>query len=59
MGVTYTKKEWKPLHPGLNPDEKAILEKVRDRAYSLDMCLFNVPLIGRFGYSSIIGLIPA
>ncbi|ERF71737.1 hypothetical protein EPUS_05609 [Endocarpon pusillum Z07020] len=23
------------------------------------MCLFNVPLIGRFGYSSIIGLIPA
>lgn len=59
MGVNYTKKQKKALHPGLNAEEVKLLTKVKRRAYRLDMALFNVPCIGRFGWSSVIGLIPA
>jgi hypothetical protein len=59
MGVNYTKKQRKPLHPDLTPEEVQILTKAKRRAYRLDMALFSIPGIGRFGWSSVIGLIPA
>jgi Domain of unknown function (DUF4112) len=59
MGVSYTKKQQKSFHPDLNAEEVELLTKVRRRAYRLDMALFNIPGIGRFGWSSVIGIIPA
>jgi hypothetical protein len=57
LGVSYMKKQFKPLHPGLTPDESEILTKVRDRAYKLDM-YFNFCGLGRYGWSAVVGLIP-
>lgn len=59
MGMSHTKKQPKPFHADLTADEVRVLAKVRRRAYRLDMALFNIPGIGRFGWSSVIGLIPA
>ncbi len=57
MGVSYLKKVDKPLDPHLTSEEKEILLKVRRRAKRYDEAL-NIPHIGRFGWSSVIGLIP-
>jgi hypothetical protein len=51
-------KKFKKQIPAYIPDhDAAILAKVRKRAYKLDMALFNF-LGVRFGWSSVIGLIP-
>jgi Domain of unknown function (DUF4112) len=47
----------KDLPAGLTADEARILAKVKRRAYRLDMA-FNIPYLGRFGWSSVLGLIP-
>jgi hypothetical protein len=57
-GIRRKKKQLKTLHPGLHEEERKILTKVRRRAYRLDMGLFSLPLVGKFGWSSVIGLIP-
>ena len=45
--------------PDYIPEHDAvILAKMRSRAYKLDMCLFNLMGI-RFGWSSVVGIIPA
>ncbi|OCK82612.1 hypothetical protein K432DRAFT_380285 [Lepidopterella palustris CBS 459.81] len=52
-------KKVKKQIPDYIPEHDAkILAKMRSRAYKLDMCLFNFMGI-RFGWSSVIGLIPA
>jgi hypothetical protein len=51
-------KKYKKQIPAYIPDhDAAILAKVRKRAYKLDMALFNFMGV-RFGWSSVIGLIP-
>ncbi|KAF2666707.1 hypothetical protein BT63DRAFT_316225 [Microthyrium microscopicum] len=51
-------KKHKKLIPAYIPEQDAlILAKVRKRAYRLDMALFNFMGI-RFGWSSVIGLVP-
>jgi hypothetical protein len=52
-------KKVKKQIPAYIPEHDAnILAKARKRAYKLDLCLFN--LLGfRFGWSSVIGLVPA
>ncbi|UKZ78197.1 hypothetical protein TrVFT333_005932 [Trichoderma virens FT-333] len=52
------KKRKKALPPGISEHDGQVLTKVKRRAYRLDMCLFNFLGI-RFGWSSVIGLIPA
>ncbi|KAH6604032.1 hypothetical protein Trco_007478 [Trichoderma cornu-damae] len=51
-------KRKKALPPGISEHDGQVLTKVKRRAYRLDMCLFNFLGI-RFGWSSVIGLIPA
>ena len=52
-------KKVKKQVPDYIPEHDAvILAKMRSRAYKLDMCLFNFLGI-RFGWSSVIGLLPA
>ena len=52
-------KKVKKQIPAYIPSHDAdILAKARKRAYKLDFCLFNF-LGFRFGWSSVIGLIPA
>lgn len=52
------KKRRKALPPGISEHDAKILTKVKRRAYRLDMSLFNCCGI-RFGWSSVIGIIPA
>ncbi|KAL7928914.1 hypothetical protein V8C35DRAFT_316841 [Trichoderma chlorosporum] len=52
------KKRKKALPPGISDHDGQVLTKVKRRAYRLDMSLFNFLGI-RFGWSSVIGLIPA
>lgn len=52
-----TKRQKRPLPNGLSRKDQMILEKVRKRAYKLDMSLFNCCGI-RFGWSSVVGLFP-
>ncbi|KAI9777837.1 MAG: hypothetical protein M1839_008514 [Geoglossum umbratile] len=52
------KKLPKAIPPGISDHDAQILTKVKRRAYRLDMCLFNFLGI-RFGWSSVIGLVPA
>ena len=59
MGISYKKKHRRSLHPDLTPEEVKILTKAKRRAYRLDMALFSIPGIGRFGWGSVIGLVPA
>lgn len=58
LGFKTTKKRKKALPPGLTAQEEKILNKVKKRAYRLDLCLFSLCGL-RFGWSSIIGLVPA
>ena len=58
MGMNFTKKRKRAPPPGLNPNEAKVLKAVRKRAYALDMSLFNLCGL-RFGWSSVIGLVPA
>lgn len=58
LGIKTTKKRKRALPPGLTPQEEKILNKAKKRAYRLDLCLFSLCGI-RFGWSSVIGLIPA
>lgn len=51
------KKRRKALPPGISEHDGKVLTKVKRRAYRLDMSLFNCCGI-RFGWSSVIGLIP-
>ncbi|KOS19088.1 putative membrane protein [Escovopsis weberi] len=52
------KKRKKALPPGISEHDGKVLTKVKRRAYRLDMSLFNFLGI-RFGWSSVLGLIPA
>lgn len=58
LGIKTTKKRKKALPPGLTPQEEKILNKVKKRAYRLDLCLFSLCGL-KFGWSSVIGIIPA
>jgi len=52
-------KKVKKQVPDYIPEHDAvILAKMRSRSYKLDMCLFNLMGI-RFGWSSVVGIIPA
>lgn len=53
-----TKKRPKALPPGISEHDGRVLTKVKRRAYRLDMSLFSCFGI-RFGWSSVIGIIPA
>ncbi|KAF4551217.1 Hypothetical protein D9617_14g076740 [Elsinoe fawcettii] len=56
---TGKEKKMKKQVPDYIPDHDAlILAKMRNRSYKLDMCLFEIAGV-RFGWSSVIGLIPA
>lgn len=52
------KKRKKALPPGISDHDAKVLTKVKRRAYRLDLSLFNCCGI-RFGWSSVIGLVPA
>ncbi|KAJ4116232.1 hypothetical protein NW768_011021 [Fusarium equiseti] len=52
------KKRKKALPPGITDHDAKILNKVKRRAYRLDLCLFSCFGI-RFGWGSVIGLVPA
>ncbi|OJJ50988.1 hypothetical protein ASPZODRAFT_126969 [Penicilliopsis zonata CBS 506.65] len=52
-----TRKRRKAIPPGLSENDAKVLTKVKRRAYRLDLCLFSLCGI-RFGYGSVIGLIP-
>lgn len=56
--TTKTKKRRKALPPGISEHDAMVLTKVKRRAYRLDMSLFSCFGI-RFGWSSVIGIIPA
>lgn len=56
--VTYKRKGKKPIPSGLSNNDAQVLKGVRSRAYHLDMSLFSFCGI-RFGWSSVIGLVPA
>ncbi|RAL64904.1 hypothetical protein DID88_001498 [Monilinia fructigena] len=53
-----TQKRRKAIPAGISDKDAKILTKVKRRAYRLDMSLFNCCGI-RFGWSSVIGLVPA
>ncbi|KAG9243504.1 hypothetical protein BJ878DRAFT_423489 [Calycina marina] len=55
---TKTVKRRKALPAGLSQHDERILTKVKRRAYRLDMSLFSF-FGARFGWSSVIGIIPA
>ncbi|KAJ9602881.1 hypothetical protein H2200_012661 [Cladophialophora chaetospira] len=58
-GLYKTKKKTKrALPPGLTPEEEKILTKAKRRAYRVDLSLGSF-LGTRFGWGSVIGLIPA
>jgi hypothetical protein len=52
------KKRKKALPPGITDNDAKVLTKVKRRAYRLDLCLFSCFGI-RFGWGSVIGLVPA
>ncbi|KAF2204139.1 hypothetical protein GQ43DRAFT_410110 [Delitschia confertaspora ATCC 74209] len=52
------KKVKKQIPAYIPPEDAEILAYARRRAYKLDMCLFNIGGL-RFGWSSVIGIIPA
>ena len=52
------KRQRKALPPGISEHDGQVLTKVKRRAYRLDMSLCNFMGI-RFGWSSVIGIIPA
>ncbi|KAF6814390.1 ph domain-containing protein [Colletotrichum sojae] len=52
------KKRRKALPPGISAKDGEVLTKVKRRAYRLDMSLFSCCGI-RFGWGSVIGLVPA
>ncbi|KAF9875636.1 PH domain-containing protein [Colletotrichum karsti] len=52
------KKRRKALPPGISAKDGEILTKVKRRAYRLDMSLFSLCGV-RFGWGSVIGLVPA
>ncbi|TDZ18504.1 putative membrane protein [Colletotrichum orbiculare MAFF 240422] len=52
------KKRRKALPPGISAKDGEVLTKVKRRAYRLDMSLFSCCGV-RFGWGSVIGLIPA
>jgi len=52
------KKLPKAIPPGISENDAKVLTKVKRRAYRLDMCLFSFLGI-RFGWGSVIGLVPA
>ncbi|TLD34090.1 hypothetical protein PspLS_00510 [Pyricularia sp. CBS 133598] len=56
--IIYKKKGKKPIPKGLSKNDAQVLKGVRSRAYHLDMSLFSFCGI-RFGWSSVIGLVPA
>jgi len=56
--TTKMKRKRKALPPGISEHDGKILTKVKRRAYRLDMSLFTCCGI-RFGWSSVIGIIPA
>jgi len=58
LGRPTTKKRRKAAPDGISDHDARILTKVKRRAYRLDLCLFNCCGI-RFGWSSVIGLVPA
>ncbi|KAG5300817.1 hypothetical protein I7I48_00635 [Histoplasma ohiense] len=58
LGRPTTKKKRKAAPEGISARDAKILTKVKRRAYRLDLCLFNFCGI-RFGWSSVIGLVPA
>lgn len=58
LGFKTTKKRKRALPPGLTSQEEKILNKAKRRAYRLDLCLFSLCGL-RFGWSSVIGLVPA
>lgn len=53
-----TKKVKKQIPAYIPTDDAEILAQARRRAYKLDLCLFNFMGI-RFGWSSVIGIVPA
>lgn len=53
-----SKKRKRALPPGLTPEEEKILTKAKRRAYRVDLCLGSF-MGTRFGWGSVIGLIPA
>lgn len=53
-----TKKVKKQIPAYIPADDAEILAQARRRAYKLDLCLFNFMGI-RFGWSSVIGIVPA
>ena len=56
-GRPKTKKIKKRLPPGISDHDGKVLNKVKRRAYRLDLALFNLCGV-RFGWGSLIGLIP-
>jgi len=58
LGRPSVKKRRKAAPAGISDHDARILTKVKRRAYRLDLCLFNICGI-RFGWSSVIGLVPA
>lgn len=52
------KKRKKALPPGITDNDAKVLTKVKRRAYRLDLCLFSCFGV-RFGWGSVIGLVPA
>ncbi|OJD17891.1 hypothetical protein AJ78_02063 [Emergomyces pasteurianus Ep9510] len=58
FGRQKTKKKRKAAPNGISPNDERVLTKVKRRAYRLDLCLCNFCGI-RFGWSSVIGLVPA
>jgi hypothetical protein len=51
------KKVKRALPPGISEHDAQILNKVKRRAYKLDLSLFSIAGV-RFGWSSVIGLFP-
>ncbi|EEP80132.1 conserved hypothetical protein [Uncinocarpus reesii 1704] len=58
LGRPTTKKRRKAAPEGISDYDAKILTKVKRRAYRLDLCLCNCCGI-KFGWSSVIGLVPA
>ncbi|OAX83884.1 hypothetical protein ACJ72_01761 [Emergomyces africanus] len=58
FGRQKTKKKRKAAPPGISANDERILTKVKRRAYRLDLSLCNFCGI-RFGWGSVIGLVPA
>lgn len=51
------KKVKRAIPPGISEHDAQILNKVKRRAYKLDLSLFSIAGV-RFGWSSVIGIVP-